>query len=37
MRKTNEIVINTGPILALIAAVENLSLLNLLYKKVYVT
>ena len=37
MHKTNQIVINTGPILALIAATENLSILNLLYKKVYVT
>lgn len=37
MPETNQIVINTGPILALIAATENLSVLNLLYKKVYVT
>jgi len=33
MPETNQIVINTGPILALIAATENLSVLNLLYKK----
>ena len=37
MLKTSEIVINTGPIIALIAATEDLSILNLFYKKVYVT
>ncbi len=36
MLKTEEIVINTGPLLALIAGIGNLSLLNQLYRRVFV-
>jgi len=36
MPKTEKIVINTGPLLALIAGVGSLSLLNMLYKRVLV-
>ena len=34
MHEAKEIVINTGPILAIIAAVGALSVLNYLYKRV---
>jgi len=37
MPKTEKLVINTGPLLALIAGVGNLSLLELLYKRVLVS
>ena len=37
MHETKELVINTGPILALIAAVGDLSLLDVLYKRVLVS
>ena len=36
MPKTDKIVINTGPILALIAGLGNLNVLNSLYKRVVV-
>ena len=36
MPETEELVINTGPLLALIAGVGDLSLLELLYKRVLV-
>ena len=36
MHRTEEIVINTGPLLALIAGIGNLSLLERLYKRVFV-
>ena len=37
MPETEELVINTGPLLALIASVGDLSLLELLYKRVLVS
>ena len=37
MPKTKELVINTGPLLALIAGVGDLLLLELLYKRVLVS
>ena len=37
MHKTDELVINTGPLLALIAGIGNLSFLQLLYKRVLVS
>ena len=37
MPETEELVINTGPLLALIAGVGDLSLLELLYKRVLVS
>lgn len=37
MHETEELVINTGPILALIAGIGNLSLLDILYKRVLVS
>jgi len=37
MPETKELVINTGPLLALIAGVGDLSLLELLYKRVLVS
>ncbi len=37
MPETEELVINTGPLLALIAGIGDLSLLELLYKRVLVT
>ena len=36
MPERNEIVINTGPIIAIVAATGNLKVLKLLYKRVYV-
>ena len=36
MPETKELVINTGPLLALIAGIGDLSLLELLYKRVLV-
>jgi len=36
MPETEELVINTGPLLALIAGIGDLSLLELLYKRVLV-
>ncbi|MDA3938081.1 MAG: DUF3368 domain-containing protein [Spirochaetia bacterium] len=37
MHETEELVINTGPILTLIAGIGDLSLLNVLYKRVLVS
>ena len=37
MHKTEELVINTGPILALVAGIGDLSFLDLLYKRVLVS
>ena len=37
MHETRELVINTGPILAIIAAIGDLSVLNSLYKRVLVS